>query len=52
MIKEQKAFQNLAISNKKDQNVKAKEEAEGQKQQDAILSMLSSLPDTLFKDCD
>ena len=51
-IKEQKAFQKLAISKKKDLDVKAKEGAEGKKQQEAILSMLSSLPDTLFKDRD
>jgi type I restriction enzyme M protein len=51
-VKEQKAFQNLAISKKKDPKVKGKEEAEGQKQQEAILSMLSSLPDTMFKDRD
>ena len=49
-IQEQKAFKNLAISRKKDPKVKAKEEAEGKKQQEAILSMLATLPDTMFKD--
>jgi type I restriction enzyme M protein len=49
-IPEQKAFKNLAISRKKDPKVKAKEEVEGKKQQEAILSMLATLPDTMFKD--
>jgi type I restriction enzyme M protein len=49
-IPEQKAFKNLAISRKKDLKVKAKEEVEGKKQQEAIQSMLATLPDTVFKD--
>jgi type I restriction enzyme M protein len=49
-IPEQKAFKNLAISRKKDPKVKAKEEVEGKKQQEAILAMLATLPDTMFKD--
>jgi type I restriction enzyme M protein len=49
-IQEQKAFKNLATSRKKDPKVKAKEEVEGKKQQEAILSMLATLPDTMFKD--
>ena len=49
-VQEQKAFKNLAISRKKDLKVKAKEEVEGKKQQEAILSMLAILPDTMFKD--
>ena len=49
-IQEQKAFKNLATSRKKDPKVKAKEEVEGKKQQEAIQSMLATLPDTMFKD--
>ena len=49
-LQQQKAFQDLAISKKKNQQEKAAEEAEGRKQQEAILAMLPRLPDTLFKD--
>lgn len=49
-LKEETAFRNLATSKKKKLEEKAAEEAEGRKQQQAILSMLTTLPDTLFKD--
>jgi len=48
-LKDESAFQNLAISKKKQAKEKAKEEAEGRKQQDAIIAMLDKLPTTLFK---
>src|SRR6266478_2734436 len=43
-------FQDKATSKKKSLQEKASEEAEGRKQQEAILAMLAYLPDTLFKD--
>ncbi|HEY6285243.1 MAG TPA: hypothetical protein VIX20_06240, partial [Ktedonobacteraceae bacterium] len=49
-MQQQKAFQDLAISKKKNLQEKAVEEAEGRRQQEAILAMLSRLPETLFKD--
>ena len=49
-LQQQKAFQDLAISKKKNLREKATEEAEGRRQQEAILAMLYRLPDTLFKD--
>ena len=49
-LQHQKAFQDLATSKKKSLQEKASEEAEGRKQQEAILAMLAYLPDTLFKD--
>ncbi len=49
-LQQQKAFQDIAISKKKNQPEKAAEEAEGRKQQEAILAMLPNLPDSLFKD--
>ena len=49
-LKNQKAFQNLAFSKKKDLKTKASEEAKGRKEQEKILNMLETLPDTLFKD--
>ena len=48
-LKEQKAFQNLAVSKKKDPKTKAAEEAKGRKEQEKILNMLGAIPDTLFK---
>ncbi len=47
---EEPAFKNLATSKKKDAAVKAKEEAEGRKQQRNLIAMLGLMPDTLFKD--
>jgi len=49
-LREQRAFENLAISRKKDPTARAVKEAEGRRQQDAILAMLGTLPDTLYKD--
>jgi type I restriction enzyme M protein len=43
-------FQNLAVSKKRDGKVKAAEEAEGRKQQAAILGALKKMPTTIFKD--
>src|SRR6266568_8054566 len=49
-LQQQKAFQDLATSKKKNLQEKATEEAEGRRQQEAMLAMLSRLPDTLFND--
>ncbi len=49
-IREQSAFRNLAESKKKSAEGKIIEEAAGRQQQDAILSALATMPDTLFKD--
>lgn len=49
-LQEQKAFQNLAASKKKDSQQKAFEETEGRRQQEALLAMLATLPHRLFKD--
>ena len=49
-LKENTTFQNLAVSKKKNAEVKATEEAEGRKIQNEILAMLQNMPDTLFKD--
>jgi type I restriction enzyme M protein len=49
-LQQQKAFQDLAMSKKKNLQEKAAEEAEGRRQQETILAMLSRLPDTLFID--
>ncbi len=48
-LKEQKAFQNLAKSRKRGA-AKTQEEAEGRTLQAAVLGMLRTLPDTLYKD--
>jgi type I restriction enzyme M protein len=49
-LNNERAFKNLAVSKKKDATARAKDEAEGRKQQDAIGVMLSKLPPTLYKD--
>lgn len=49
-LDDQSAFKNLAISKKKDAQVKGKEEEEGRARQDELRAFLASLPDTLFKD--
>lgn len=49
-LKDERAFSNLAISKKKNPKERAAEEAEGRKEQDAIIAMLGKLPATLFKD--
>lgn len=47
-LKDQKAFQSLAQSRKKDKEAKAREEAEGRRQQEAILDLLSKIPGGVF----
>ena len=49
-LKDEKAFQNLAVSRKKNPDVKAQEEAAGRAEQEALRRMLADLPDTLFLD--
>jgi type I restriction enzyme M protein len=49
-LEEESAFRNLAVSKKKNAKEKAKEEAEGRKEQEAIRKMLATLPTTLFKE--
>jgi type I restriction enzyme M protein len=49
-LEQESGFQNQAVSRKKDAKAKAAEEAEGRKQQAAILAALRTLPDTLSKD--
>src|SRR5205807_10650051 len=46
----QKAFTDLATSKKKKTQEKLFEESAGQEQQQAILTMLKTLPGTMFKD--
>jgi type I restriction enzyme M protein len=48
-LKQESGFMNLAVSKKKEAKAKAAEEAEGRKQQDAILAALRTLPGTLYK---
>jgi type I restriction enzyme M protein len=49
-LEEESAFRNLAVSKKKNPKEKAKEEAEGGKEQETIRKMLATLPTPLFKD--
>ncbi len=49
-LDEQRAFQALAESRKKDPDDRAAEESAGRDQQAAIKRMLATLPDTLFQD--
>ena len=49
-LKQQKAFTDLTASKKKKTQEKLFEETEGYAQQEAILAMLKTLPETLFKD--
>lgn len=49
-LREQKAFQDLANSKKKDATAKAQEEALGRKEQEKILALLRNLPTTVFLD--
>jgi type I restriction enzyme M protein len=49
-LKSEKAFKNMAVSKKKDKAMKAVEEAEGGAEQQKIMTVLASLPDTLFTD--
>jgi len=48
-LEEQSAFKNLAVSKKKDARTRSREEAKGRAEQEAILAMVRTLPDTLFK---
>jgi len=48
-LRDERAFQRLAESKKRNPEVKAQEEELGRKQQVKILDMLQALPDTLFK---
>lgn len=48
-LKEERAFQNLAKSKKKDPEKRDAEEAEGRGRQQEILGMLATLPDTCSK---
>ena len=49
-LKEEKAFQQLAISKKKDAAAAKADEKEGRKQLEAILEMLKKMPTTLYKE--
>ncbi len=49
-LEEQKAFQNLAVSKKKDQKTREKEEAEGRAKQEAVTAMLRGMPEAPFGD--
>jgi len=49
-LKDERAFQNLAKSKKKNAAAKAEEEAEGREQQETIIAMLQTLPRDVFKD--
>jgi len=49
-LHDERTFQRLAESKKRNPEVKAQEEKLGRRQQERILDMLHSLPDTLFKD--
>jgi type I restriction enzyme M protein len=49
-LEEARAFQNLAISKKKDPAERAADEAAGRKKQAAIRRLLAALPGTLYKD--
>ena len=50
LLDDQRAFVNLAMSRKKDSAAKAKDEEAGREKQEAIRSLLRSLPDRLFLD--
>jgi type I restriction enzyme M protein len=49
-LEQESGFQNLTVSKKKEAKAKAAEEAEGRKQQAAILKVLRTVPDTLCKE--
>jgi type I restriction enzyme M protein len=49
-LKKESAFQSLALSKKKSLDAKAKEEAEGRREQEKILEILASIPADLFRD--
>ncbi len=47
---DERTFENLARSRKKDKDAKAREEAEGRQQQEAIIAMLRAIGDDLYTD--
>ena len=49
-LDQQRGFQNLAKSKKRDQQVRSREEAAGRAQQHAIITMLQTMTGTLFRD--
>jgi len=49
-LSDERAFQRLAESKRRDPEVRAQEEALGRKQQERIIEMLMGLPNTLFMD--
>jgi type I restriction enzyme M protein len=49
-LRDERTFQRLAASKKRNPEVKAQEEELGRRQQEKTLEMLHGLPDTLFKD--
>ena len=49
-LDQQRGFQNLAKSKKRDQEVRSREEAAGRAQQRAIVTMLKTMPGILFRD--
>ena len=49
-LHDQRTFANLAVSRKRDSAAKAKDEEAGREKQEAIRSLLRSLPDRLFPD--
>jgi type I restriction enzyme M protein len=51
-LEDESAFQNLAVSKKRDAWAKSVEEADGQALQQAIRAMLATLPTALFQDRD
>jgi type I restriction enzyme M protein len=51
-LRENTTFQGLATSKKRDPRARAAEEAEGRAEQDAILEMLATLPETVYRDRD
>lgn len=48
-LRDESAFADLATSKKRDPEAKAREEEEGREEQAAILAMLATLPDTLYR---
>ncbi|MCF8009831.1 MAG: type I restriction-modification system subunit M [Clostridiales bacterium] len=49
LLKEQRAFENLAKSKKKDEKEKEKEIEEGQKQQKEIIQVLNNMDDSIYQ---